>query len=372
MRRKIEGFRKDTSIAILATLWLILAATPEAFAQGRYRIGDRVECDPTQMGQFKPGTIVDYPKNETERTGRFFYVLLDGSHITEGYLCMATHMRALNAPSPPSATPAPARDEAHAEPPVSAGASPRFKPGDRVQCDAAQIGAWKSGVVMHYLPTDRYRDANGGYVRVRLDNTRGIAGTFDPGGQVCMVRFTRPFSDGYQEKAPADKRRVGDRLEAQDYAGNWLPAQIVAAEGAFFTVRFDNYDRTHDETVDAVRLRTTGSAPPVNAIPTPLPLAGGIPALPGTAWKMDFGIKGGNVQRILFCGSGRWEIVSSQLLNGGAVSPMGRYTVSGGTLALTGDGRTTNYAISRSEAGLLLTGGRQNMRLYEPVPTACK
>ena len=39
---------------------------------------------------------------------------------------------------------------------------------------------------------------------------------------------------------------------------------------------------------------------------------------------------------------------------------------------LTGDGRTTNYAISRSDVGLLLTGGRQNMRLYEPVPTACR
>ena len=101
-------------------------------------------------------------------------------------------------------------------------------------------------------------------------------------------------------------------------------------------------------------------------------MTGGIPPIPGTAWKMDFGIKRGNVQRILFCKSGRWEVVSSQLLNGGAVSLMGRYSVSGSTLALTGDGKTTNYRISRNDVGLLLSGGSQDMRLYEPVPTECK
>ena len=376
MRRKARTIRKEALITILATLWLVLGAVPNTLAQSRYKIGDRVECDPAQIGQFKPGTIVDYPKNEKERTGRFFFVLLDGSHITEGYLCMATHMRPLAAAPPVEERPTPAPAPAPGNDPPGPGSLPQgFKPGDRVQCDASQIGAWKAGVVMHYLPTDRYRDANGGYFRVRLDNTRGIAGTFDPGGQVCMARFMRPFSDGYKEKAPKDQRRVGERLEAQDYAGNWLPAQIVARDGEFFTVRFDNHDRTHDETVDAVRLRAKGSVPPppAQAPPTPIAMNGGeIPALPGTAWKMDFGIKGGNVQRILFCKSGRWEVVSSQLLNGGAVSLMGRYTVSGGTLALTGDGKTTNYAISRSDVGLLLTGGRQNMRLYEPVPTACR
>lgn len=104
-----------------------------------------------------------------------------------------------------------------------------------------------------------------------------------------------------------------------------------------------------------------------------IPMEGGaVPALAGTAWKMDFGIRRGNVQRILFCRSGRWEVVSSQLLTGGAVSLMGRYTVSGSTLALTGDGKTTNYRISRNDVGLLLSGGRQDMRLYEPVPTECK
>ncbi len=387
MRTRTKSIRKGTLIPILATLCFILAASPEAVAQGNYKIGDRVECDPSQIGQFKPGTIVDFPKNETERSGRFFYVLLDGSHITEGYLCMATHMRAISGAPPAAPTASPRSDPRGEEPkalprsdrrqdsPADRNQSAKFKPGDRVQCDASQIGAWKAGVVMHYLQTDRYRDANGGYFRVRLDNTRGIAATFDPGGQVCMARFMRPFADGYKEKAPSDRRRVGDHLEAQTYAGNWLPAQITAVVGEFFTVRYDNYASTHDETVDAVRLRTTGTGAPAKEPESPvlaIPMGAGIPAIPGTAWKMDFGIKRGNVQRILFCKSGRWEVVSSQLLNGGAASLMGRYSVSGSTLALTGDGKTTNYRISRNDVGLLLSGGSQDMRLYEPVPTECK
>ena len=51
---------------------------------------------------------------------------------------------------------------------------------------------------------------------------------------------------------------------------------------------------------------------------------------------------------------------------------MGTYTVSNGTLALTGDGKTTNYRMAASGAGVSLTGGKQNMALYEPVPTQCK
>lgn len=365
---------------MFTTLWFLVAAIPVAIAQGKYKVGDRVECDPSQIGRFKPGTVVPYPKNEADRSGRLYYVLLDGSNITEGYVCMATHMRPLSTAPPASAPPAPAAtasaspNRGRADQTPAAARSPKFKPGDRVQCDDSQIGAWKAGVVMHYLQTDRYRDANGGYFRVRLDNTRGIAGTFDPGGQVCMANFMRPYNDGYKEKAPNAKRSVGDRLEAQTYAGNWLPARIVAVDGEFFTVRYDNHDSTHDETVDAVRLRTTGTAAPAKTAEAqvpPLQMNGGIPALPGTAWKMDFGVKGGNVQRILFCRSGRFEVVSSQLLSG-AVSLMGTYKVSGATLALTGDGRTTNYKISGSADSLLLSGGKQDMRLYEPVPTQCK
>jgi len=368
MKKPIDLNRpKKVIFAAIAIFLFVCTANVVAIAQDKYKIGDRVECDATQMGTFKKGTIVPFPKNDPDQDGRFYYVKIDGSHMDEGYLCMATHMRRLEQ--------AKSSDRDSGRDPDSGQTQSQFSPGDRVQCDAAQIGQWKAGTVMHFLQTDRYRDANGGYFRVRLDAPNKNA--FDAGGQVCMARFIRPFNDGHKETAPNTKRNIGDRIEAQTYAGNWLPATIMAKVGEFFTVRYDNYDSKHDETVDAVRLRTAGGTPAVkptekaNADLPPL-LDGTMPPISGTAWKMDFGIKRANVQRILFCKSGRWEVVSSQLLTGGAASLMGTYSVSGGNLSLKSDGKTTPYRMSSNGGFLQLTGGKQNMRLYEPVPTECK
>ena len=52
--------------------------------------------------------------------------------------------------------------------------------------------------------------------------------------------------------------------------------------------------------------------------------------LRGTAWKVESRGSTG-VQVFLFCNSGRWEIVGSQLFNGG-VSPVGTYTQAGSRL----------------------------------------
>ena len=223
---------------------LLLVASTWAVAQApQYKVGDRVECDATQMGTFKKGTIVAFPKNDPDQAGRFYYVRLDGSYITDGYLCMATHMR-------PLVESAPARPDGQARNPVS----PAKPPG--------------------------------------------------PAG------------------AP----------------------QAVAPRAATPSKAFV------------------------------LTMAGGLPTLPGTAWKIDFGIKGGNVQRFLFCRSGRWEVVSSQLLTGGAMSMMGSYTVNGPSLVTrdANGGKVTTYRMAWNGKVLELDSGKAAMKLYEPVETACK
>ncbi len=89
------NWEKHLLLAMIATIGFLLAANSVAVTQDKYKIGDRVECDATQMGTFKKGTIVPFPKNEADQSGRLYYVKLDGSSITEGYVCMATHMRPL-------------------------------------------------------------------------------------------------------------------------------------------------------------------------------------------------------------------------------------------------------------------------------------
>ncbi|MGI8639733.1 MAG: hypothetical protein ACR2MG_07240 [Pyrinomonadaceae bacterium] len=107
---------------------------------------------------------------------------------------------------------------------------------------------------------------------------------------------------------------------------------------------------------------------------------GNFPVIPGTAWKIDAG-PGRNVQVFLFCKSGRWEVVSSQLLKqkdlsieGGAVTLMGTYTVKGDTITAKMDnGPTDNYKMRWNDSILELDDGKGTiMRLYDKVETECK
>lgn len=266
--------------------------------------------------------------------------------------------------------------------PSPASTSSKFNPGDRVQCDTSQGGSWKAGVVMHFLSDDTHKNANGGfrYYRVRLDNTWGIPETFDPAGQVCVAGFIRPFNDGYKEKASNRKYKIGERVEAQNYASNWLAGEITAISGEFHTVRFDNRDSRHDESVDPVRLRPVGgkTAPvikqnaPQDDQDSKPKMAGALPSIPGTAWKIDWG-KGATGYVYLFCKTARWEVVSPDLLRG-AATLMGTYKVQGSTL-MSRDGsagRVTPFKMAW-QAGLLgLDDGKVTMRLHYVGKTECK
>lgn len=45
----------------------------------------------------------------------------------------------------------------------------KYKPGDRVECDKAQMGIWEKETVMAFLPDDTNKDS-GTFYRVRLDS----------------------------------------------------------------------------------------------------------------------------------------------------------------------------------------------------------
>jgi len=236
--------------AVIATICLMTTSHAIAATNGKYAVGDRVECDPAQIGQFKKGTVAPYLKNDPDQeSGRYYRVVLDGSYITEGYECMATHMRPLLEATPPVAE------------------SPKSSPPAAGQVSAVPIAA------------------------------------------PVVVPAAGPQPTATPAKAPIQK----------------------------------------------------------------LKLVGGLPVLAGTAWKIDWGIKGGNVQRFLFCTTGRWEVVSSQLLDG-ALTMMGTYRVQGKSLLAkdANDGKTTNYKMSWKGGMLELDTGKSKMKLYEPVKTLCR
>ena len=237
-------------LAVIATVTFMSTSHVLAATNGKYKVGDRVECDPAQIGQFKKGTVAPYLKNDLDQeSGRYYRVVLDGSYITEGYECMATHMRPLAEAAPPAAE------------------SPKTSP-----------------------------PAN---------------------NSVNPVPVAPPVVAPVADPKPA--------------------------------------------------------ATPTKAASLKPKLVGGLPVLAGTAWKIDWGIKGSNVQNFLFCTTGRWEVVSSQLLNG-ALTMMGTYRVQGKSLLArdANDGKTTTYKMTWKGGMLELNDGKSKMKLYEPVKTLCR
>lgn len=177
--------------------------------------------------------------------------------------------------------------------------------------------------------------------------------------------------------AQASSNQVGDRVEAEWKKGLWYTAKILEINGGQYRVRYESDGVI--QSVPSDRLRPVGGrgpGPGANVNPaqgTPPPMASGFPVIPGTAWKIDWGIRGGNVQVFLFCKSGRWEVVSP-MRSSGAVSLMGTYAHQGKKLVTQNmSGReVTNYQMTWRENVLELDSGKSIVRLHYNGATACK
>lgn len=100
-------------------------------------------------------------------------------------------------------------------------------------------------------------------------------------------------------------------------------------------------------------------------------MAGGFPVIPGSAWRIDWGKRGANVQVFLFCKTGRWEVVSPMLL-AGAVTMMGTYRVRGSNVVTKGDdGSISNYRMTWKGDALDMNDGRTIMRPLYKGTTQC-
>lgn len=113
---------------------------------------------------------------------------------------------------------------------------------------------------------------------------------------------------------------------------------------------------------------SVGAAP---AAGPPPPMAGALPALPGSAWKIDFG-RGVTGTAFLFCSKarGRWEIVPAN----GKIGAVGKsYAVSGNTLTTVNadDGLVEKWRMTWKDGVLELFDGKTTLKLHYNGTTAC-
>ena len=338
-------------------------------AQPSYNVGDKVEV--RDGGKWYRAEILD------SRDGKFL-IHYDGYDSVMDVWTTTEYIRRIDGVTSTSLQNGGGSQSNNPSSPTSN--APKFKPGDRVECDKAQIGVWEKGTVMPFSPDD---PKTARFYRVRLDSL--LKGGLYGAGIECQSDAIRPLNEPALQ--PSGKYKVGDRIEAQNSYLTWLPARIIAIEGAFYKVRFDNRDERYDESLDDTRIRTIGGQSPElkpdskKAKTTAKPTRA-IQLTSGTAWslrlyrKKDGYSSDGTVQTMLFCPNGTWDTVRSGFGTPGAVGQRGTYKIAGKSLTLKNGqgGQTERYAITALNAGTyeLNDGSDIIWRLFDGVKTTCR
>ena len=162
-------------------------------------------------------------------------------------------------------------------------------------------------------------------------------------------------------------QKVGDVVTAKDNYNLWLPATILEVGAGRYKVHYNDYSSKWDAWVDVSWIRsgsrkaiipTTTTTTTSTNTPT---MTGGLPNIPGTAWKIIMYNDSRPVSVYLFCPNGKYEIVPS---SAGSFVFMGTYKVQGSRLITRAeDGAVTTYTLSWKNGFLELNDGKIVLRL---------
>lgn len=368
MKKQIKTNRRTTLFTHIVAVVFIFAANSLTFAQTDYKVGDKIEAK--DGGKWYKARIIE------AKDGKF-KIHYDSYDAVMDVWATPEYIRRIGGDTP--TTNEKKTGNQTQEPTSVANKAAKYKPGDRVECDKASIGVWEKGTVMPFAPDDTNKNS-GNFYRVRLDSF--VKGGLYLAGHECRTENIRPL--GETSLKASGKYKVGDRIEAQNSYLSWLPAKIIAANGAFYTVRYDSRDERYDETIDDLRIRKIGGKQAENAdksknpeTVSPKPNAAA-QLMPGTAWSLRLYNKSkgysadGTIMTMLFCTNGRYDMVRRGL----SAAPNGTYKMAGKNLTLKNGqgGQTETYTISSPAAGTfeLSDGSDIIWRLFDGVRTDCK
>jgi hypothetical protein len=212
MKKQTKSNWQRIAFAAMASIVLMLVANSQAVAQGKYKVGDRVECDTVGNGNgWRKGTVIAFQDedgyNGYSPDSGYFYRVRIFAHAPEGQFCKSENMR-LQAKAAPAENQNKTDGNNENQPQENnpENQALKFKPGDRVECDKAQIDSYEKGTVMPFRKGDF---TDGERFRVRLDAQAGI--TSD--GILCKADRMRLLTG---EKPVKPNTTVGKVTEDED------------------------------------------------------------------------------------------------------------------------------------------------------------
>ena len=222
MKKQKSNLQTIVLIAI-AAFGITFAANSPAMGQPAYKVGDRVEVDPSAIQNWMKGTVIAFlEKDEPTFKGEYYLtrVLIDKwkESYPEGVLIQTIHIRPLkgevvkSSPNQNQRTETPPnKNEPTKNEPTENEAGVKFKPGDRVECDTMNIGKWFKGTVLPFKEKDNPdldKDKTGKYFyihRVRLDNEASTR----PEGGMCFTDRMRLLAGGAPMEIPKTAVPIG-------------------------------------------------------------------------------------------------------------------------------------------------------------------
>ena len=98
MKKQTKSNWQTIVFVTVAAFVFMFLTSHSALAQGKFKVGDRVECDGMQIGKWEKGTILPYGKSDNPDNANYYRVKLDRfeSSLEDGSICRFGYTRILN------------------------------------------------------------------------------------------------------------------------------------------------------------------------------------------------------------------------------------------------------------------------------------
>lgn len=220
MKKQTKSNWQRIAFAAIASIILMLAANSQAVAQGKYKVGDLVECDTVENGKgWRKGTVIAFQDDDgyngySPDSGYFYRVRIFALY-PEGQFCKSEYMR-LQAKAAPAENQNKADGNNENQPQANntENQALKFKQGDRVECDNTETGKyWDKGTVIPFQKDEMYNgysQDSGYFYRVRIDRHAAL----DPEGRLCKAAAMRSLAKAAPTKN-RDENKNDETTETQ-------------------------------------------------------------------------------------------------------------------------------------------------------------